>query len=121
MDYQCILEVLLTVFIQIGATPELRDLLCLSGEDEKEVRVIESVTPNWKSVALALGYNQYRIDTIEQDCMRLSRDACLTMFKRWLNGEHDLAEPRSWGTLIKCLNRAGFVDVATKLKKTLGQ
>ena len=120
MDYQCILEVLLTVVIQIGATPELRDLLCLSGEDEKEVRVIENVTPNWKSVALALGYNQYRIDAIEQD-YRLGRDACLTMFKRWLNGEHDLAEPRSWGILIKCLSRAGFVDVATKLKKTLGQ
>ena len=120
MDYQCILEVLLTVVIQIGATPELRDLLCLSGEDEKEVRVIENVTPNWKSVALALGYNQYRIDAIEQD-YRLGRDACLMMFKRWLNGEHDLAEPRSWGILIKCLSRAGFVDVATKLKKTLGQ
>ena len=106
--------------IQIGRTPELCDLLCLSGEDKKEVRVIESVTPNWKSVATALGYNQYRIDAIEQD-YRLSRDACLKMFTRWLNGDHDLAEPRSWGTLIKCLNRAGFVDVATKLKKTLGQ
>ena len=120
MDYQCILEVLLTVVIQIGATPDLCDLFCLSGEDEKEVRVIESVTPNWKSVALALGYNQYRIDAIEQD-YRLSTDACLTMFKKWRNGEHDLAEPRSWGTLIKCLNRAGFVDVTTKLKKTLSQ
>ena len=114
------MEVLLTEVIQIGATPELRDLLCLSGEDEKEVRVIESVTPNWKSVALALGYNHYRIDTIAQDT-KTTTDACLTMFKRWLNGEHDLAEPRSWGTLIKCLSRAGFVDVATKLKKTLSQ
>ena len=120
MDYQCILKVLLTVVIQIGATPELRDLLYLSGEDEKEVRVVESVTPNWNSVATALGYNQSRIDTIAQDS-KTTTDACLTMFKRWLNGEHDLAEPRSWGTLIKCLNRAGFVDVATKLKKTLGQ
>ena len=120
MEYQCILEVLLTEVIQIGATPELCDLLCLSGEDKNEVRVIDCIAPNWKSVALALSYNQYRIDAIEQD-YRLGRDACLTMFKRWLNGEHELAEPRSWGTLIKCLNRAGFVDVATKLKKTLSQ
>ena len=80
MDYQCILEVLLTVAIQIGATPELRDLLCLSGEDEKELSSIESLnikTPNWKSVALALGYNQYRIDTVAQDTTEY-HDRCLS-------------------------------------------
>ena len=99
-------------------TPELSHLLCLTGKDGKEVRVIESVTSNWKSIAATLDFDEYRINTIELD-YRNRTEACLEVFRRWRNEEHGLAKPPSWNTLIKCLNRAGFLDIATNLKKTL--
>ena len=102
------------------AQPQLHELQLLEGVHERKVRVIEEVTPIWKKLAIELKFNAARIETIERD-HRLSVDACRDMFMRWLRGEHDLASPCTWRTLVNCLNRAGLTDVADSLRKTLKQ
>ena len=93
----------------------------LEGVHGRKVRVMERVAPDWKDLAIALGFDQSRIKTIEKDYKSSTEEACKEMFMRWLRGEHDLASPHTWCTLVKCLNRAGLTDVASSLRKTLEQ
>ena len=91
----------------------------LEGVDGRKVRVIERVAPDWKDLAIALGFDQSRIMIIDEDCRGRVERACQEMFMRWLNGEHDLAQPCTWDTLINRLRRAAFIDVASSLKAIL--
>ena len=100
--------------------PKLHELQLLEGVDGRKVRVIEGVAPDWKDLAIALGFDKSRIKTIKKD-YRVSMEACQEMFMRWLDGEHDLAQPCTWDTLINCLSNASFVDVACSLRATLKQ
>ena len=77
---------------------------------------------DWQNVAIALGFDQARIKTIETNYPARAEDACREIFVRWLNGEHDLAKP-TWNTLINALQDAGLATVAIslKLKTTLRQ
>ena len=54
MDYQCILEVLLTISIQIGRTPDHCDLLRLNSKDEKEVHCHESTAAGGSGRSIAI-------------------------------------------------------------------
>ena len=111
---------MITSDMSIGAQPKLHELQLLECVHERKVRVIEKVTPTWKTLAIALQFDTARIDTIERD-NRLSVDACRDMFMRWLREEHDLASPCTWRTLVNCLNHAGLTDLAGSLRKTLQQ
>ena len=82
---------------------------------------MKSVAPVWEDLAIALGFDQSRIMTIERDYRGSVEDACQTMFMRWLDGEHDLAQPCTWDTLIKCLRRAALIAVANSLREILRQ
>ena len=91
----------------------------LTGVDGRKVRVLEEVAPDWKRLAISLKFNQSKIKTIEKDYKTSTEEACQEMFMRWLAGEHDLAQPCTWDTLIKCLRRAAFIDVANSLRTIL--
>ena len=104
-----------------GDRPTLHELQLLEGVDGRKVRVIERVAPDWKDLAIALGFDQSRIKTIERDYRGSREEACQEMFMRWLDGEHDLAQPCTWDTLIKRLRRAAFGDVANSLRAILKQ
>jgi hypothetical protein len=104
-----------------GDRPTLHELQLLEGVDGRKVRVIERVAPDWKDLAIALGFDQSRIKTIEKDYRGSMEEACQEMFMRWLDGEHDLAQPCTWDTLIKCLRRAAFIDVASNLRAILNK
>ena len=54
------------------------------------MRIMERVTPEWKQVAIALGFNGSRIKAIEMGALRQPGDACLAMFTDWLARGHDL-------------------------------
>lgn len=82
---------------------------------------MERVAPDWKDLAIAFGFDQSRIKTIERDYKSSMEEACKEMFMRWLKGEHDLASPCTWRTLVKCLDRARLTDIANSLRKTLEQ
>ena len=77
------------------------------------------VAPDWKSLAIALRFDEPRIKIIEKDYRASYEEACQEMFIRWLNGEHDLAAPCTWDTLIRCLKHAGLTKVVDCLRKTL--
>ena len=104
-----------------GDRPTLHELQLLEGVGGRKVRVIERVAPKWMSLAIALRFNKPRIETIEKDYRGNMEEACLKMFMRWLDGEHDLVQPCTWDTLIKCLRRAAFGDVANSLRAILKQ
>ena len=104
-----------------GDQPKLHELQLLEGVNGRKVRVTERVAPDWKDLGIALGFDQYRIMIIEEDCRGRVERACQEMFMRWLAGEHDLAQPCTWDTLIKCLRRAAFIDVANSLREILRQ
>ena len=108
-------------FTLIGDQPKLHELQLLEGVDGRKVRVIERVAPDWKDTAIALGFDQSRIMIIEEDCRGRVERACQETFMRWLDGEHDLAQPCTWDTLIKCLRRAANIDVANSLRTLLRQ
>ena len=93
----------------------------LEGVDGRKVRVIERVAPDWKDLAIALGFEQSRIMIIDEDCRGRVERACQEMFMRWLDGGHDLAQPCTWDTLIKCLRRAALINVANSLREILRQ
>ena len=103
-----------------GDRPKLHELQLLEGVTRK-VRVIERVAPDWKVLAIALGFDQSRIKTIEKDYSWSKEEACQEMFMRWLDGEHDLVQPCTWDTLITYLIRAAFGDVASSLREILEQ
>ena len=111
--------VLCLCFIIIADQPKLHELQLLEGVDGRKVRVIERVAPDWKDLAIAVGFDQSRIKTIEKNYRGSMEEACQEMFMRWLDGEHDLAQPCTWDTLIKCLRRAGFNDIANSLRTIL--
>ena len=92
----------------------MRDLQLLERADGRKIRVIERVAPNWQDLAIALGFDHYRIRIIDEDCRGRVEEACRTMFMRWLD-----EELCTWDMLIKCLRRAALVDVANSLRTIL--
>ena len=105
-----------------GDRPKLHELQLLEDIDGRtNVRVIERVAPDWKNLAIALGFDQSRLKIIEKDYRGSTEEACREMFTRWLDGEHDLAQPCTWDTLIKCLRRALFIKLANNLREILNQ
>ena len=79
---------------------------------------METVAPNWRDLAIALGFDQSRIKIIEKDYSHSVEDACHEMFTRWLDGEHGL-QPPTWDALIHGLLRAGLRDLAVSLKDAI--
>ena len=85
--------------------PTLRELQLLQDCDGRQVRVIDSVAPHWKSLATSLGFDGARLQLIDMGAFCQPEDACRDMFIKWLNGERGLCTPITWATLIRCLQR----------------
>ena len=100
----------------LGKTPELYELQLLEFDKGREsLRIMERVTPKWKQVAIALGFNGSRIESIEMGAPWRPEDACLKMFTGWLAGDHDLRPP-TWEVLIQSLRAANLSEIADLLK-----
>ena len=69
----------------------------------------------WKDVAISLGFDVPRIETIERDSFYKHEDGCRKMIGIWLDGDHDL-QPATWATLIKCVKKANLSGEADKLR-----
>ena len=88
----------------------------LKGVDGRELGVIKTVAPDWKDLAIALGFDQATIKKIEGDYRGSVKEACMWMFRNWLyEGGPDLA-PCTWDALVMCLRQAALIDVADRLK-----
>ena len=103
----------------LGTTPELHELQLLKLDNGREsVRIMERVTPKWKQVAIALGFNGSRIEAVDMGAFHQPGDACLKMFTDWLAGGHDL-QPPTWDVLIQSLTAANLTDIADLLNGTI--
>ena len=106
----------LIIFKLLGKKPELYELQLLEFDNgRKLLRIMEEVTPKWKQVAIALGFNGSRIETIEKGALHQPEDACLKMFTDWLAGGHDL-QPPTWDVLIQSLRAANLPEITDLLK-----
>jgi hypothetical protein len=104
------------VVVDVIMKPELLELQLLEFDKGREsLRIMERVTPKWKQVAIALGFNGSRIEAIEMDAHYQSQDACLKMFTDWLAGGHDLKAP-TWDALMQSLRAANLPEIADLLK-----
>ena len=107
-------DIVLSLIVS-GDRPKLHELQFLEGVDGRELRVIKTVAPKWKHVAIALGFAVYRIGMIKRDYQFVMEEACMEMFMSWLEGESGLA-PCTWDTLIMCLRQAALTYVADGLR-----
>lgn len=78
------------------------------------LRIMESVAPQWKQMAVALGFSVARIKSIEKGEHYQPDDASFEIFSCWLEGEHGL-KPPTWEVLIQCLRQGNFLDQAEML------
>ena len=103
-----------------GNVPELKELLLLECSNGKELRIRESVTPDWKNVAITLGFNHANIKGIEMSCHYQPEDATLEMFRQWLKGANRDLKPATWSTLIQSLKDVKLNEIAAMLSNLVG-
>ena len=108
----------ITESIVIGNTPKLHQLQLLKFPDGTELRIMEKVAPKWDEVAIALGFDGTRIETMEIGAHYQPRNACRKMFNCWLAGSHDLKSP-TWDVLIQSLSAAKLTEIADLLNNTI--
>ena len=96
----------------------MHQLQLLKFSDGTELRIMEKMAPKWKQVAIALGFDGPRIETIEMGAHYKPGDACLKMFTDWLAGGHDL-KPPTWNTLVQSLQAANLTEIADWLDHTI--
>ena len=104
----------------VGESPKLCELQLLKLASRRELRIIETVAPHWKKVAIALGFNQARIKTIEMGSHYQPEEACREIFSSWLNGAHDL-KPVTWSSLIQCLKEAKLMETVDMLSNMVSR
>ena len=96
----------------------MNELQLLKIPDGTELRIIEKVVPKWKQVAIALGFDGARIETIEMGALRQPEHASRKMFTAWLAGGHDL-KTRTWDVLIQSLKAVKLTEIADLLNHTI--
>jgi hypothetical protein len=104
--------------IVIGNRPKLHELQLLKFTNGPEFRIIEKVAPKWDEVAIALGFDGARIETIKMGAYYQPAQACREMFIEWLGGGHDL-EPPTWNVLIQSLRIAKLTENANFLSRSI--
>jgi hypothetical protein len=99
----------------LGIKPKLRELQLLKFPDGKELRIIDTVAPKWKEVAIALDFEGPKIEAIEMGAHYQPKDACLKMFMDWLSRGRNL----TWDRLIQSLKVANLTETADLLNNTI--
>ena len=78
------------------AKPTIQELQLLKqNERGSELRIIESMASKWQTIAIFLGFDGSRIETIDMEAMKKPEDACRQMLKKWLDGDKSL-KPVTW-------------------------
>ena len=98
------------LFVAIDDAPKLHQLDYL----EHCSLIIDRVAAEWKTVALRLHFEDYRIKVIEMNCHYKPVPACRSMFSQWLEGQG--REPKTWRTLILALKEANLHTIAQELR-----
>lgn len=99
----------------LGIKPKLSELQLLKFSDGDELRIIDTVAPKWKQVAIALDFDGPKIETIEIGAHYQPGDACLKMFINWLSKGCNL----TWNSLIQSLNAAKLTEISDFLSSKI--
>ena len=78
------------------------------------------MTPDWKNVAITLGFSRAKIKGIEMSCHYQPEDATLEMFRQWLKGALSQLKPATWSTLIQSLKDVKLTEIAAMLSNVVG-
>ena len=97
-----------------GMKPTMQQLQNIKIADNKDIRIMDSVSPDWEDVAICMGFEAHIINTIKRDNLD-SKGATRQLFMKWLEGKH--CEQHSWEKLSHCLEDAGFSVIALDLQK----
>ena len=81
------------------------------------MRVMETVAAHWKQLAVALGFDGYVIEAIQQDTHFQTASACHQILQRWL--EEKGLRPVNWHTLTAALIEAGYPKLAADVRELL--
>ena len=92
---------------------ELHQLDLLT-DNEKTVKIIDSVAHTWEKLALRLHFDGSDIARIKRDNTNDCIQACRTVFTEWLQGKG--RRPGTWETLVEALREAGFIELANEVK-----
>ena len=106
--------VLLECFVFTDHVPTIQQLQEIQGRDGKTVRIMDTVAPEWEELAIAMGFPAHELKTIRRDNVRDAKRATLHIFTQWLG---DYSTSVSWGSLVDCLDQAGFSNVALDLQE----
>ena len=103
------------IFTCTDHVPTIQQLQEIQGRDGKTVRIMDTVASEWEEIAIAMGFPAHELKTIRRDNLRDAKRATLHIFTQWLGG--DYCTPVSWGSLVDCLDQAGFSNVALDLQE----
>ena len=95
--------------------PTIQQFQEIQGRDGKTIHIMDTVASEWEEIAIAMGFPAHELKTLRKDNIRDAKGATVQIFSQWLEGSY--STPVSWGTLVDCLDRAGFSNVALDLQE----
>ena len=106
------------VHVHADQKPKLREIQCISftkdgGATTAKFRLRDRLQPRWKELAIALGFPEHSIATMEREDQPV-----YYLFREWLR-EANLDEdsrPLTWRTLITALRDANIQEEANTLE-----
>ena len=85
----------------------------------KEIRIIDGVGTNWKTVGDLIGLPHYRTAAIEKVRQLDPNECCRDVFSDWLEGKGKENYPASWDGLQKLLKDIQLSTLAKDVQKAL--
>ena len=92
--------------------PTIQQLQKMEGKDNKVIRIMTTVAPEWEELAISMEIEAHIISTIRRDNLQDSKGATRQLFIGWLEGK-----TVSWEGLVQCLDDAGFSGIASEIQE----
>ena len=101
----------------LSSKPHLYELDLIKGNG-KTVKTLSRSAGYWEQIATRLYFEAEDIMSIGRDHHLQTMDACRKMFMLWLEGKG--RSPQTWETIIRVLEEAELLEMASDLKVILG-
>ena len=97
----------------------MKDLQLLKGSSHREIRLLDTVAPDWTQIAIAIGLESQFI----RDLLKMTNEsrACQHLFMNWLDGKYPNVLPPTWASLHQALLDADFPSLADVLQAVLSE
>ena len=99
-----------------SAAPRIAQLSILQMPDGQKIKIIQTVSANWRKVGQLLDFDStgQQLQVIDSRERGDPEKCCLAMFRYWLEGNGK--QPVSWNTLIEILEDGDFRNLAHEVK-----